>query len=149
MLQRGSNSHVSWLHGMLNFCISAISVHFVCVIYCTVWSSSLLNSYHVERFELENICMCCINTWKGQCHEIFCHFFISWIQAIWAPDKQAKIVLLISSFLRKNSQKIRLRAVLACAESDSTQANTARSRTLYRKGDIGGELQICTLCNLA
>ena len=49
---------------------------------------------------------------KGQCHEIFWYFFISWIEAIWAPDK--------------------LRAVLACGESDSAQANTVRSRTLRR-----------------
>ena len=31
---------------------------------------------------------------KGQCPEIRCHFTISWIEAIWAPDKQAKLVLL-------------------------------------------------------
>ena len=37
---------------------------------------------------------------KGQCHETFCHFFISWIEAICAPDKQAKMVLLKSLFLR-------------------------------------------------
>ena len=36
---------------------------------------------------------------KGQCHEIFCHFFISWIEAIWAPKKQAKMVLLKNLFL--------------------------------------------------
>ena len=55
---------------------------------------------------------------KGQCHEIFWNFFIAWIEAIWAPDKQAKMVLHKSSFLRRNSRKIRLRAVLACAESN-------------------------------
>ena len=46
---------------------------------------------------------------KGQCHEIFWHF---WIEATWAPDKQAKMVLLKFSFSRRNSRKIRLRAVL-------------------------------------
>ena len=75
---------------------------------------------------------------KGQCHEICWHFFISWIKAIWAPDKQAKMVLLKSSFSRRNSRKIRLRAVLACAESkieifaNPKLANTARSHTLRR-----------------
>ena len=48
---------------------------------------------------------------KGQCHEIFWHFFISWIKAIWAPDKQAKIVLFKSSFLRRLTLRgVRLRA---------------------------------------
>ena len=28
---------------------------------------------------------------KGQCHKIFWPFFISWIEAIWAPDNQAKM----------------------------------------------------------
>ena len=65
---------------------------------------------------------------KGQCHEIFFHFFISLIEAIWAPNEQSKIVLLKSSFSRRYSQNQWLRAVLACAESDSPQANTARSR---------------------
>ena len=74
---------------------------------------------------------------KGQCHEIFWHFFISWIEAIWAPDKQAKMVLLKSSFSRRNSRKIRLRAVLDCAESkieifaNPKLANTARSQTNF------------------
>ena len=30
---------------------------------------------------------------KGQCHKIFYHFFISGIEAIWVPKKQAKMVL--------------------------------------------------------
>ena len=66
---------------------------------------------------------------KGQCHEIFAIFF-SWIKAIWAPDKQAKMVLLNNSFSRRYSQKIGLSAVLAYTELNSTQANTAQSRTL-------------------
>ena len=69
---------------------------------------------------------------KGQCHEILCHFFISWKEAIWAPDKQANMVLLKNSFSRRYSQKIRLRAVLACMESNSAQANSVRSQTLRR-----------------
>ena len=67
---------------------------------------------------------------KGAVSQDFLPFFISWIEAIWAPDEQAKMVLLKNSFSRRYSQKIRLRAVLACAESDSAQANTARSRQL-------------------
>ena len=50
---------------------------------------------------------------KGQCHEIFRHFFISWLEAIWAPDKQAKMFLLKNSFSQRYSRKIRLRAMLA------------------------------------
>ena len=67
---------------------------------------------------------------KGQCHKIFCNFFMSWLEAIWAPNKQAKMVLLKKSFSRRYSRKIRLPAVLACVESDSAQANSARSRHL-------------------
>ena len=49
---------------------------------------------------------------KGQCHEIFWHFFISWIEAIWAPDKQAKMVLLKSSFSRSRTlRRLTLRGV--------------------------------------
>ena len=55
---------------------------------------------------------------KGQCHKIFCHFFISWIEAIWAPNKQSKMVLLKNSFSRRYSRNQWLRAVLACAESN-------------------------------
>ena len=64
---------------------------------------------------------------KGQCHKIFWNFFISWIEAIWASDKKAKMVLLKSSFSRRYSRKIWLRAVLACAESDSAQAYSVQS----------------------
>ena len=31
---------------------------------------------------------------KRQCHEIFDLYFFSWIEPIWAPDKQAKMVFL-------------------------------------------------------
>ena len=58
---------------------------------------------------------------KGQCHEIFWHFFISRIEAIWAPDKQAKMVFLKSLFCRDIREKF-----------DSKEANTAQSRTLRR-----------------
>ena len=66
---------------------------------------------------------------KGQCHEILCDFFISWKEAIWAPDKQANMVLLKKSFSRRYSQKIRLRAVLACTELNSAQANSAQDNS--------------------
>ena len=59
-------------------------------------------------------------------------FFISWIEAIWGPDKQDKMVLLENSFLRRYSQKFRLRVVLACAESNSALAYIAQSRTRRR-----------------
>ena len=39
---------------------------------------------------------------KGQCHEIFVIFFISWIEAIRAPEKQAKMVLLKNYFFCKD-----------------------------------------------
>ena len=77
---------------------------------------------------------------KGQCHEIFCNFIISWIEAIWAPNKQSKMVLLKNSFLRRYSQNQWLHTVLACTESDSPQANTARSRTPLRLTLCGVEL---------
>ena len=71
-------------------------------------------------------------TFKGQCHKIFPIFLISWMRAIWAPGKQANVLLLKNSFSWRYSRKIRLHAVLAWAESGSAQANTARSRTLRR-----------------
>ena len=56
---------------------------------------------------------------KGQCHKIFGIFFILGIEPMWAPDKQAKMVLLKSLFSRRYSRKIRLHTVLACAEQES------------------------------
>ena len=47
---------------------------------------------------------------KGAVSRDFWHFFISRIKAIWAPDNQAKMVLLKCSFSRWYSQKIWLRA---------------------------------------
>ena len=69
---------------------------------------------------------------KGQCHEIFCHFFISLIEAIWAPNEQSKMVLLKNSFSRRYSRNQWLCAVLACADSDS------RRLTLRRVGLCAG-----------
>ena len=40
---------------------------------------------------------------KGQCHEIFDLYIFSLIEPIWAPDKQAKMVFLKDSFLRRYS----------------------------------------------
>ena len=62
---------------------------------------------------------------KGQCHEIFWHFL--------APDKQAKMVLLKNLISQRYLRNKKLRAVLVYnttyPESDSAQANTARSPT--------------------
>ena len=49
---------------------------------------------------------------KWQCHEIFDLYIFSLIEPIWAPDKQAKLVLLKSLFLQRYSRKILLCAVL-------------------------------------
>ena len=65
---------------------------------------------------------------KGAVSREFCHFFISWIEAFWAPDIQAKMVLLKNLFSRRYLQNQWLCAMLACAESDSVQVNTARSQ---------------------
>ena len=69
---------------------------------------------------------------KGAVSRGFRHFFISWIEAIWTPDTQAKMVLFKSLFPHIYLWKIRLRPVLACTESDTAQANTAWSQTLRR-----------------
>ena len=42
---------------------------------------------------------------KGQCREILYLYFVSWIEAIWAPDKQDEMVLVKNSFLRRCSRK--------------------------------------------
>ena len=56
---------------------------------------------------------------KGQRHEIFDLYFFSWIEPIWAPDKQAKMVFLKNLFpWRYLSLKLE--------KFDSEQANTAR-----------------------
>ena len=74
----------------------------------------------------------------GQCHEIFSYFLFYESKPSGPPDKQATMVLLKNSFSRRYSRKIRLRAVLACAESkieifaNPKLANTARSQTLRR-----------------
>ena len=74
---------------------------------------------------------------KGAVSRDFCHFFISWIKAICAPDKQAKMVLLKNLFSRIYSQNQCLCAVLACAEleiemsANPKLANTAQSQTLH------------------
>ena len=60
--------------------------------------------------------------------QYFYHLFISWFQGIWAPDKQAKMVLLKTSFSRRYPRNQLLCAVLARAESNSLQANTTQSR---------------------
>ena len=50
----------------------------------------------------------------GMSQDFFCIFLFR--ESGWAPDKQAKMVLLKSSFSRRYSRKIRLHAVLACAK---------------------------------
>ena len=69
---------------------------------------------------------------KGAVSRDFLSFFISWIEAIWAPNKQSKMVLLKNSFSWRYLRNQWLCAVLACAESDSAEANTARSPTPCR-----------------
>ena len=73
---------------------------------------------------------------------IFLSFFISWFQGIWAPDKQAKMVLLKNLFSRRYPRNQLLCAVLACAESDSLQANTARRRK-FKCPQIQNWLTLC------
>ena len=96
---------------------------------CYLWNGILFycidtthfyNIYLQNQFSIRKYCFCLIFScpkvffsWKilgsrtsrhrllkGQCHEIFAIFF-SWIKAIWAPDKQAKMVLLNNSFFAK------------------------------------------------
>ena len=58
---------------------------------------------------------------KGQCHEIYdLYIFFSWIEPIWAPDKQSKMVFLKNLFSRIMNLKLE--------KFDSAQTNTARSR---------------------
>ena len=63
---------------------------------------------------------------KGQCHEIFELYFFSFIEPIWAPDKQAKMFFLKNSFSRRYSN-------LKFEKIDSAQANTAQSRFFFSK----------------
>ena len=58
-----------------------------------------VKQYDVLSEKFSNLVGEFINFLRGQCHEICCHFFISWIEAIWVPDKQAKMVLLKIRFL--------------------------------------------------
>ena len=78
---------------------------------------------------------------KGAVSLDFCHFFISWIEAIWALISRLKWFLLKNSFSWRYLWNQWLQAVLACAESDSAEiemsanpklTNTARSWTLCR-----------------
>ena len=55
---------------------------------------------------------------KWPCHEIFWHFFISWIKPIWPIDKQVK---------RWFSLKIRFRGGI-CEIIDLVQVNTVQSQ---------------------
>ena len=66
---------------------------------------------------------------KWQCHENFCHFFILWIEPNWAPDKQAKMVLLKNLFSRRYSNvKVEKfdSAVLVSAESNLLLPNISQ-----------------------
>ena len=63
-----------------------------------------------------------ISLLKGQCHEIFYLLFFSWIEPIWAPDKQTKMVFLKKSLSRRYLN-------LKFKKFDYAQANTAWSQT--------------------
>ena len=64
----------------------------------------------------------------GQCHENFGIFLFHELKPSGLLISRLKWFCL--KFRSRGSRKIRLRAVLACAESDSWQANTARSQKL-------------------
>ena len=54
---------------------------------------------------------------KWQCHEIFYHLFISFIQPIWAPDKQVKMVFLKNSLSQRYSN-FKFKFNKHCAEAN-------------------------------
>ena len=89
------------------------------------WYSYKISYYQLSYSHTHSWAQRKLSPLKGQCHEIFWHFFISWIEAIWAPDKQAKMVLLKNSFSRRYSN-------LKFEKIDSAQANTARSRIFFQ-----------------
>ena len=108
--------------------VSKVSKQKLCAIFDTgilfycIDTTHFYNIYLKNQFSIRKYCFCLIfscpkvffswkilgsrtsrhRLFKGQCHEIFAIFF-SWIKAIWAPDKQAKMVLLNNSFLRRYS----------------------------------------------
>ena len=100
--------------------LSALLVY--CTVLYSVWLArcyplTVLTSLHVELgrgFKVLTMC-----NLKEQCHKIFNLYFFSLIQPIWAPDKQANMVFLKHSFLRRYSN-------FKFEKFDSTQANTAR-----------------------
>ena len=66
---------------------------------------------------------------KRQCHKIFELYFFSWIEPIWAPDKQAKMVLLKNSFSwRYLNAKFK--------KFYSAQCNTARSQFFFKASPL-------------
>ena len=79
------------------------------IIFLGLWNRIHFFRIQIQLFFLMRIriqlLFYCGSSLKGQCHNIFCHFFISWIKGIWAPDKQAKMVLLKSSFRRDIHEK--------------------------------------------
>ena len=82
---------------------------------------------HAAQYENSLPYPACPQPNRSKClrHEIFA-FFFSWIEPIWVPDKQSKMVSLKNLFWRRYSQKTWLCA-LYWAESDSPQYYTARS----------------------
>ena len=64
---------------------------------------------------------------KGQCHEMFCHFLFNESKPSGPLINRLKKWFCLKI---RFHVEIRLRAVLACAESDSVQANTERSQKL-------------------
>ena len=85
---------------------------------CSRWSLSISEALTDRHYLQYHSTRCNL---KRQCHEIFDLYFFSWIESIWAPDNQAKMVLLKNSFLRRYSN-------LKFKKFDSAQCDTAQSR---------------------
>ena len=81
--------------------------------YCTAFST--MGRYHFieiqhvrcEQGKLDNLV-----SWKWECVARFLAYFSLGIQPTWAPDKQAKFVLLKDSFSRKKTKQSRNTATL-------------------------------------
>ena len=56
-------------------------------------STSFSNSKVVLLYDQALVIVCSCVYLKGVCHEIFYHHFFSWLEPIWAPDKEAKVFL--------------------------------------------------------
>ncbi len=71
------------------------------------FSSSLMPLSPVDIHMAYNLCInTCFNSLKGQCHEIFCFWFFSWISFPPAPEYSIKTVSNFFENLRRYSQQV-------------------------------------------